>query len=61
MENKKRVINVQQVKDYIKGKDFIVSGDLADALDAKVKSMIDAAIEKVKAKDVKTVKIEDFN
>jgi hypothetical protein len=49
-----------KVKEAIKGLDMRMSGDLPDALDAKVKELLAAAAERAKAHGKGTIKPFDL-
>ena len=49
-----------KVKAYIKGKGFMSSGDLLEALTAKVAVILDAATERTKANKRSTVRGTDL-
>lgn len=50
------IIRKSEVKAYAKEKDMRVSAEFFEALDKKVKELIDLAIEKAQAKKMKTLK-----
>jgi hypothetical protein len=49
-----------KVRNYIKGKGCMMSGELLDALNCKVGCLLDAAIERTKANKRSTVKPQDL-
>lgn len=49
-----------KVKDHIKEQDMRMSGDFVDALDEKVKGLVEEAARRAKGNDKKTVKPNDL-
>jgi len=50
------LVVASKVKDYIRSKELMSSGDLTDALSDKVRQLLDDAIERAKQNGRKTVK-----
>ena len=49
-----------KVKEHIKEQDMRMSGDFVDALDEKVKGLVEEAARRAKGNDKKTVKPNDL-
>ena len=49
-------VKKSEVKAYLKEKGMRTSGDLFEELDAKIKEMLNIAVEEAKKKKMKTVK-----
>lgn len=61
MANKREIVVVaSKVKDAIKAKQCMTSGDLVEALSEKVHDMLEAAVERAKANKRTTVRPSDL-
>ncbi len=61
MAAKKEVlVVVSKVKDYLKSKKMMTSGDLPQALSAEVYGLLDKAIKRCKANKRSTVRADDL-
>ncbi len=57
---KEQLIVASKVKNYIKSKDCMSSGDMLDELNLKIYKLLDEAIERTKANKRSTVKPYDL-
>jgi len=60
MAKKEVLVVVSKVKDYIKSKKMMTSGDLPQALSAELYAMLDKAIKRCKANKRSTVRPQDL-
>lgn len=60
MPKKEMLVVVSKVKEYIKSKKMMTSGDLPQALSNEIYAMLDKAIKRCKANKRATVRAEDL-